>query len=202
MKQPNRDPFERLGDANPHPTRPLPPDVSARIWSRIQEDTMDAPTTTGRRSSALPRWALALAGVTTAVAVLAVAITLSRPAAGGPSVALGDGMGICVEIYSPETLRNRDYAFAGVLTAIEPIDDGLQSRISFSVERVFSGSIGETVTLTGSGMTEGVVASEGGPVAHVGDRLLISGDGGFAWPCGFSRTWSAEMADEWADATR
>jgi hypothetical protein len=194
------DPIQILRNANPHPTEPLPPHVRARLWARIEEQTMEA------RPNPLRRWGFALGGLTAGAAVLALAMVLTGPTAGGPSVALGDGNASCLEVYSPQTLPHRQVAFDGTVTAIadDPtVDFGV--NVTFGVNQAFIGELGDTITLQASGIgTEDGVSSdgEGGPAIHVGDRLLISGDDGFAWTCGFSRTWSQEMADEWEAATR
>jgi hypothetical protein len=200
MKHPSDDPIQILRDANPHPTQPVPSQVSERLWARIDGE-IDARPTPSRR------WGLALGGITTVAAAVALVLVIGRPAAdaGGPSVALGDSSAMCMEVYSPETLPNRQLAFDGTVTEIAD-DPGLDFGVlvTFDVNQVYIGDLGDTVTLQASGLG-GVggdtVDSEGGPGMSVGDRLLISGDEGFAWTCGFSRTWSQEMADEWEAAT-
>jgi hypothetical protein len=188
------DPIETLRAANPHPTEPLPPAVTARLWARIEERTRPAP----RR-----RWSFAVAGLATATAVLALVVVMGRPAGSDPSLPLGDGAATCLEVYSPETLVHRQFAFDGTVTAITDAPDlDFGSEVTFDVSQAFIGDIGESTTVVASGMgTEGG-DSEGGPAINVGDRLLISGDDGAAWTCGFSRTYSAEMAAEWEAATR
>lgn len=192
MSEPEHDPMKALRDANPHPTEPLPPDVSARLWARIQEDTMD--------THASRRWLVALAAVPIAGVMIALALVLgSAPASGGPSTALGDGSAACIEVYTPATLGNRDFAFDGTVTGIDSGTDELGVRVTFDVNRLYIGELGSSVTLTATGVGPD---SEGGPGLNVGDRLLISGDEDFMWTCGFSRTWSADMAAEWESATR
>ena len=195
---PDSDPIDTLRDANPYPTQVPPAHVRERMWARIQSRIAEP------RPSLLSRWGLAAGGLATVAAAIALVAVMGRPAASnGPSVALGDAAAMCIEVYTPENLLHRQVAFDGTVTAItdaENVDFG--SAVTFDVNRAYIGDLGETVTLTTSGMgTEGG-DSEGGPPINVGDRLLISGDDGFAWTCGFSRTYSDEMAAEWEAATR
>ena len=87
----------------------------------------------------------------------------------------------------------------GTVTAIQSSSADFGVEVSFDVNEAFIGDVGSTITLTAPGVGGD---SEGGPAIAVGDRLLISGDETYAWTCGFSRTWSAEMAAEWEAATR
>lgn len=145
-------------------------------------------------------WIVALAAVPIAGALLALTLVLnSSPANPGPSTALGDGAAACIEVYTPANLGNRDFAFDGTVTGIDQGADDLAVRVTFEINRVYLGDLGSSVTLTASGVGPD---SEGGPGLAVGDRLLISGDEDFMWTCGFSRTWSADMADEWDSASR
>jgi len=149
---------------------------------------------------ALRRWAPALIGLPAAGLVIALAAVLSSsPASGGPSVALGNGSAACIEVYTPENLLHREFAFDGTVTAIQSSSADFGVEVSFDVNEAFIGDVGSTITLTAPGVGGD---SEGGPAIAVGDRLLISGDETYAWTCGFSRTWSAEMAAEWEAATR
>jgi hypothetical protein len=195
---PNDDPIEILREANPHPTQAPPGYVRERIWARVEARLAEP------RQSLVGRWGLAAGGLATVAAALALVAVMGRPAAtSGPSVALGDAAAMCIEVYTPENLLHRQVAFDGTVTAItdaENVDFG--SAVTFDVNRAYIGDLGDTVTLTASGMGADIGDSEGGPPINVGDRLLVSGDEGNAWTCGFTRTYSDDMAAEWEAATR
>lgn len=105
----------------------------------------------------------------------------------------GGGMAMCVAGYSPDTLAEREVAFAGTVTAMEGDD------ITFDVEEVFRGDVGGTVTLGGAELLGGITPDNPTPVA-VGDRVLVAGDGGFAWGCGFTQLHDEDVAATWRDA--
>lgn len=108
---------------------------------------------------------------------------------GGSSVAAS-----CVETYSLETLAERDYAFDGTIESIEPGPDGSDAAV-FDVEEWFKGGEGATATRRGSFSS---LTSAGGEDRNVGDRLLVAGDDDFAWDCGFTQPYDAEVAADWS----
>lgn len=117
--------------------------------------------------------------------------TTPGTAGGQPGVTPpGGGMAMCVAVYSPETLAERELAFAGEVTAIEGDD------ITFDVEEVFRGDLEDTVTLGGAEFIGGINPDNPTPVA-VGDRVLVAGDGGFAWGCGFTQPYDEDVAATW-----
>lgn len=105
----------------------------------------------------------------------------------------------CVEVYGPETLARRDFAFDGTLTSVEPSPEQHLNvgtgRLTFSVKHWYRGSEAPTIVLRTSGL--GMFATPDGFQAHTGDRLLVSGEEDIAWICGFSQPWSPERAAEW-----
>ena len=145
-----------------------------------------------------------------AVATLAVAavigVAVTRSGGGGssttatPDVAgtqdteLGGGFAaLCVELYSPETLRNRQFAFDGTVESISG------TNATFSVNRAYKGDVGDTITLEAGGMLAITSVNEEGTL-EVGGRYLVSGDDTFLWTCGFSQPYSEELAGEWEAA--
>ena len=108
-------------------------------------------------------------------------------------VALGTpSSGSCLEHYDLTTLAKREQALDGVVRAVEG------DTITLSVKHWFKGGSGAEITLAGAS-TLASITSAGQPVKlHPGTRLLVSGDGGFAWSCGFTRTYRSETAAEWA----
>lgn len=198
MRNPE-DPIQALRDANPHPTQELPPDVSARLWARIQEDTMLTPTPKDRPSIAR-RWMPAVIGAPVLAITIALALVLSGGSSDGdPSVAIGNGTATCIEVYTPENLLHRAFAFDGTVTSIEQRGEEFGVLVTFDVNTAYRGDVRDGITLQAVGVGGD---SEGGPTIAIGDRLLVSGDEDYMWTCGFSRTWSPEMAAEWEAATR
>ena len=109
---------------------------------------------------------------------------------GAPITPGGVSTGSCVEVYDLQTLANREVAFAGTVSSV----DG--DTATFDVERSFRGVDGETITLRGAS-TLGGLTSAGGPTLEPGARLLVAGDGGFAWACGFTQPHDDAVAAEW-----
>jgi len=104
---------------------------------------------------------------------------------GGPSTAS------CVEVYDRQTLANRETAFDGTVAAV----DG--DSVSFTVNEWYRG--GDTAEITLSGATGLTGLTSAGPDVGLepGTRLLVAGDGGFAWACGFTQPYDAAVANEW-----
>lgn len=195
MNDHSRDPIAALRDIDPQPDHQLSPDVSGRLWARIEERIVTETTAPATRPSVLsPRRLLfAVSGAAVAVAVaVAVLLNTSPAAPTGPSVPLGDAMAICLDAESAGTVADRDFAFDGTAAAI---GDG--ERVTFTVNRVFVGDLGGETTVVAGGMTAGHLTSNGGPGMEVGGRYLVSGDEDFAWNCGFTQTYSDALAAEW-----
>lgn len=110
------------------------------------------------------------------------------PSPGAPQV------GLCVELYSLQTLAHRTIAFDGTVTAING------DNVEFHVNRAFRGVNGTSVALTGQGMTGGAIVSVDGPDLKVGGRYLVAGEDHFAWGCGFTQPYDAALASQWATA--
>ena len=108
--------------------------------------------------------------------------------AGGTSMSAGS----CVERYSIETLKNRDYAFDGTIKSITPDPADGPSTVVFDVRTWFKGGTGAEATRKAHGF--GQITSAGGTDHQVGDRLLIAGDEDFIWECGFTQVYHAEVA--------
>ena len=191
MSQRSSDPFDELRHADPVQSRPAPSESKARIWFRIQEVNMST-STAPRRSIG---WALG-AGAFGVAAAVAFAVFLSQGASPTPGQGPGSGIGSCVETYSLEALAKRDFAFAGTVAAIEG------DEVTFDINQSFSGSLGDTATLTAIGMTGPSITSAGGPSLAEGQRYLVAGDDTFAWACGFTQPYDADVAADWEEATR
>ncbi len=189
-----------LRDANPvEPAR----DDEAR--QRLFAAITAAPPIRDERRSAM---ALAGAGVlgVVAIGVVVGAVVLSNGGGGasennGGVTDPGDGTAVanpgetaggrsasCIG-YSAEELLMRQFAFEGTVTAI----DG--ERITFAVERNFSGDTGTEVTLNADSTLLNELYTDFEFV--VGQRYLVSGDGEFAWGCGFTVPHAPAMEAEW-----
>jgi hypothetical protein len=99
-----------------------------------------------------------------------------------------------VELYSLETLANRAFAFDGTVEAIEG------TLVTFRVNEWYRGGEGDTVTLDG-GTLLGITAGSD-TALEPGGRYLVAGDETFAWGCGFTQPYDAEVAGEWAEALK
>jgi len=136
-------------------------------------------------------------------ALVAIAVLAAGLAACGGTSAVGSSdagvaagtQEMCVEIYSAEALTNREVAFDGTVSAVS--DD----EVTFAVNEWFKGGSGDEITLEGATALGGF-SSVGDAAIGVstGERLLVSGDGGFAWTCGFTKPYSAALAAEWKAA--
>lgn len=121
----------------------------------------------------------------------------------------------CVEVYSPEALASRSFAFDGTVTSIETRTDpklpkGQQEVpwVTFDVSTWFIGGSEPTVGIWMDGLN--VDTSAGTITAQEGTRLLVAGEprwGGkplddpLAWTCGFTQPWSEQALREWTAAT-
>lgn len=196
--------FERLRAADPVDAARLPDTTDPRARILFEEITMSTPTAPIKPST--PRRAVLVGAAAVTVVIAAVAAGIlggwftspeAPPVAEGPDDTAVDpgsgGMAMCAEVYSLETLAARDFAFDGTVTAIDGDD------VTFEVNEVFAGDVGDTVTLGGASSVTGDpnLSSAGGPGLGVGDRALVAGDDTFAWGCGFTQDYDAAVADQW-----
>lgn len=108
----------------------------------------------------------------------------------------GSMSGSCVELYDLTTLDRRETAFDGTVVAV----DG--DRATFTVNQWFRGGSGTSVTLAGASGLQGINSTQPGASLTPGARLLVAGDGGFAWWCGFTQPYDAAVAQEWMATLR
>lgn len=183
---------------------PDAPEAQAMLERMTMTDTStqpahaDVPPTRRRR-----RVALGLAAaVVVALAVGAVAISGdddreapgSDGVASGPITPGGPSVGFCVEIYDLETLANRELAFDGTVASV----DG--DAVTFTVNRWYRGGGGRDVTVNGASALSGLTPAGANATLDPGTRLLVAGDGGFAWACGFTQPYDPAVAKQWAEA--
>ena len=214
--------FDGLRRANPvpDPRSAFTPDLPA-AQALFEEITMTAPRThtVPAPGSAPPlppapralgrRWrAVALAGVASAAAV-AAALTFTgdpnrRPAdqAAVPDPAAGispvsPGGAMCVELYHPDTLRNRQHAFDGTVAAVAG------DSVTFDVTEWFKAAERPaSITLQGASTLSAITPNGPATTLDPGTRLLVAGDGEFAWGCGFTQPYSEATAAAWRNALR
>lgn len=148
---------------------------------------------------------VALAAASLAIAGLAAVVAIGAPDGGGPAVDpdaswLLTTQGSCVERYSAGTLPDRDYAFEGVVAAVDPPANlegtdlgGATTTVVFDVRRWYWGGTGDRASLRTYAVPP--VSTEAIDVS-IGAHLLVSGDEDFLWSCGFTKPFSEGAASE------
>jgi hypothetical protein len=124
-----------------------------------------------------------------------------------PAVPAGGGAAstseMCAFVYSLDTLGDREFAFDGTLSKITPGDaptettDGTPDKVTFAVAEWFKGGSGDEITLIGTGFGEGEATPGETAGGSVGDRMLVAGDEGNVWGCGFTQPYDAKVAADW-----
>lgn len=188
------DELSRLRDADPAKNQPVPSAEDARaLRERIM---VEAP------SQQRDRRRFVVLGAAAAVAlIVAGAIVVATRGGGSGEPKSGQepitsGQASCVEQYSLDTLKHRAVALDGTVERVSGDD------VTFKVNEWFKGGNANEVTLKGA-ETLGAISSVGDPLPlDPGSRLLVSGDGGFAWMCGFTQRYDARVADQWREALR
>ena len=215
MSEPH-DELAALRAANPVDQSSLPSahDPKARaLFERITMSDASTPSPGARRRSAVVLAAAAV--LVLVVAALAVGLggddgddgsaevatdTTTTTAPAGEPITPGGASASCVELYDLTTLPNREVAFDGTVEAV----DG--DRVTFRVDRWYKGGEGAEVTLDGASTIGGLTSAGDGVALEPGTRLLVAGDGGFAWSCGFTQPYDAAVAAQWevafAEATQ
>lgn len=141
-------------------------------------------------------------GLVIASILLMSACGSERPDQGAPHRPGGQDDGTsattasCVEQYSLENLKQRDYAFDGTVQAIDQGADA--DRVTFDVHEWYKGGSGETTVRRAFGFA--ATTSAGSAPHSVGDRLLVAGDQDLVWECGFTQPYDAQVAQDWERA--
>jgi hypothetical protein len=202
------DELDRLRAADPvdPASLPLPEDPTARaLFERIvMTDTELRPPAAPERRPTL-RWAAAAAAVAVAVAGGAFALTaggdddgarVATPTTVTTQVPINPGGTVqsCITTYDRTTLAEREYAFDGTVDAVDVDADS----VTFTVNRWFHGGEGSSITLQGAGTIAGVTSADASLPLEPGTHLLVAGDGGFAWSCGFTQPYDDAVASDWA----
>ena len=200
------DELARLRAADPLEEASLPSATDRRATELFERITMAQPEVQQRQRRPLLIAAVAVSLVFVTAVTFAVARssgTGDREVADGVQVTVPDGdgaitpggstAGSCVELYDLTTLEGREIAFEGTLVAV----DG--DRATFTVNQWFKGGDGTSVTLAGAAGLQGINSIEPGAALKPGARLLVAGDGGFAWSCGFTQPYDPAVAQQWMD---
>lgn len=205
------DELARLRAADPLDAASLPSTTDRRATELFERITMAHPEAQQRQRPPLLIGAAAVSLLFVGAVAFAVArssgdSTQDREVAdrvedvvpdGDGAITPGGSMsGSCVEFYDLTTLEGRETAFDGTLVAV----DG--DRATFTVNQWFRGGDGTSVTLAGASVLQGNNSAQPGASLTPGTRLLVAGDGGFAWSCGFTQPYDAAVAQQWMETLR
>ncbi len=129
----------------------------------------------------------------------AVGCSGESPDAGAPIADTGSTstVGSCVEQYSIDALKKRDYAFDGTVRSVDASAEDGPDRVVFDVREWYKGGMGPAATKTAYGFA--ATTSAGGSPHAVGEQLLVAGDEDFVWECGFTQPYDASVAADWED---
>jgi len=192
---PDEQMMEELAMANPEKDMEIEAAKAEALFRRITAEPV------ATRRPAAWRGLPAMAGTAVAAVVVVVGgIWVASSGSGSPGqepvegVSPGGSLGMCVELYSLETLANRQFGFDGTVESING------TMVTFRVGEWFRGDGGETVTLE-AGSLLALTPDNDSPL-EVGARYLVSGDETFAWGCGFTQPYDAGVAGEWAEALK
>ena len=119
-----------------------------------------------------------------------VQTTATTSAVGGVT----PGMASCVEPYDLSKLKNRQVALDGLVKEV----DG--DHITLKVVHWYRGGTDEEVTLAGASTLAGTTSAGQAVPLEAGTRLLVAGDGGFAWSCGYTQPYDSQTAEKWSKA--
>jgi hypothetical protein len=187
------DELSRLRHADPVDQASIPaPDAPGP--RALRERIMMSPT--ARRT---PWIAAAAAAVILITGGAVLASRIGNDPKPRPPVALattpgGTSIGSCVETYSLQTLVRRAVAFDGTVSRVQG------DEITFRVNEAFHGVDGSQATLKGASTIGGITSAGSAVSLEPGTRLLVAGDGGFAWSCGFTQPYQRSVADQWREA--
>lgn len=205
-----RDPDEldRLRRADPLAGSPAPSADSPEARALFEEITMVQPSgVEAQAREERRRMGLVAAAAALVVLVAGVGFALARGDGGEDSEGAagtattqvpvspgGVSSASCVEVYDPSTLARRQVAFDGTVAQVAG------DTVTFTVTRWYRGGSGPSATLQGSAGLSGLTSAGPSTGLTPGTRLLVAGDGGFAWACGFTQPYEPAVAAEWARA--
>ena len=158
------------------------------------------------------RWVIATAATAAVVAIASVAIlslssTPQAPdhpdprALGAPESPIGGSMGSCVEQFSVENLRKREFAFDGVIRsiAVPPGETDQPTIVTFEVTRWYKGGSSDSVEIktyeVPGAISSASLGQEDAVQLEQGQRVLGSGEEDYLWSCGFSMLYTPNNAE-------
>jgi hypothetical protein len=203
------DELAAMRKANPVDAGSLPSPTSPSAHALFERIQMSANSTeeVNEEVSLLRRpRVIAVAAAAVLALAVGVGVALNQDDAASPRQATSDttqapitpggALGSCVESYNLTTLAHREVAFAGTVTSVAG------DSVTFAVDEAFKGVSGNRVTLEGASTVGGVTSAGDSVSLAPGTRLLVSGDGGFAWSCGFTQPYDDATAAQWREALR
>lgn len=216
---------DRFHEWGRHGPEPIGPAEAALRGARTRRGRLAGVGIAG--AVAVLAGSLALPGLGHRAAAPSVAASPSWTVPAGKAGAAlgGGGAASCAYGYSPDVMAERtEFAFDGTVISIgPPRSDHRRSRpeeelvgVTLRVNQWFRGDTGESVVVDMPAPASATTGEDslGSPEYGVGTRMLVSGTprwgGGDPlaaaiawWGCGgFTRYYSAEVAAEWADATK
>lgn len=188
------DELRRLSDADPVRGTAIPSAEDPAQRALKERIVMSEQRTTWLRTRSGALSAAAAALIVIAGGIVFATRGADTPAPGPGGDPITPGAASCVELYSLETLANREVAFDGTVRSVSG------DEVTFTVGEWFKGGTGEQVTLKGASTLGGITSAGPGVSLDPGSRLLVAGDGGFAWGCGFTQPYAQDVAADWRAA--
>ena len=114
----------------------------------------------------------------------------------GPVGGSGAALGSCVERYNLKTLAKRSFAFDGTVSVVKKADSETGAdEVTFNVGHWYKGGSEDQITLKTYGV--GGVTSAGSISGRSGERMLVTGEDDTLWTCGFTQSYSPQVAAQW-----
>ena len=200
----------RAADPRDLESLPTPDDPAARALFQSITTSQDSTMTMDRtRRVRRPLVVITAGAAALAVAIAGAVTILDRPSdkpqseivQGQPTarsttgaITPGGSMGSCVEVYDLQTLAKREVAFDGTIQRLNG------DEATFTVNQWYRGGQGDEITLAGAAGLSGLTSVGPAATLEPGTRLLVAGDGGFAWACGFTQPYDPNVARQWEEA--
>lgn len=188
------DELGRLRDADPIRGEPIPSADGPAQRALRERIVMSEHATNWWRKRTTAISAAAAAVVLLAGGIVFATRGSDAPKPGPDNDPIPPGAASCVERYSLQTLPNREVAFDGTVKSA----DG--DSVTFTVGEWFKGGSKPEITLKGASTLGGITSAGSSVSLEPGTRLLVAGDGGFAWSCGYTQPYSSTIAADWRSA--
>lgn len=202
----------RAADPMRHPgasPADLPADRLDALLEAAMTDTRTTPVTAADATRRTPRWAV-LAAAAAAVGIVVVGTAVGVTVLGDDDVAPAGPAAVPtvleVEAGPDDALASCAMFDPAVLAAMPAAYDATATEVgdgaaTLEVERTYAGEdVDRLVIRTPDPQLQALVAGLG--EVAVGERYLVSIDGGTVTSCGYSGPWSPESAAVWDEAFR